>query len=133
MNLGYEPVIATRVVAADLALLRRLLSDPASYDGEACVRPSSSERVVAVRVRLGPRRILRCTWMLSPHRGTTEVDLAVQVESRAIAVRLALLLGGRRWLQRWLEALLATLARDAARAAEDLDGEPAPAMWLDAA
>jgi hypothetical protein len=133
MNLGFEPVIATRVVAADLAVLRRLLSDPASYDGEACVRPGSSERVVAVRVRFGARRILRYTWILSPHRGTTEVDLAVQVESRGIAVRLALLLGGRRWLQRRLDALLQTLSRDAARAAEDLDGEPAPAIWLDAA
>jgi hypothetical protein len=133
MNLGFEPVIATRVVAADLAVLRRLLSDPASYDGEACVRPSSSERVVAVRVRFGARRVLRYTWILSPHRGTTEVDLAVQVESRGIAVRLALLLGGRRWLQRRLDALLATLSRDAARAAEELDGEQQPAMWLDAA
>jgi hypothetical protein len=133
MNLGFEPVIATRVVAADLAVLRRLLSDPASYDGAAFVRPSSSERVVAVRVRFGPRRTLRYTWMLSPHRGTTEVDLAVQVESRGAAVRLALLLGGRRWLQHRLDAVLQTLSRDAARAAEDLDGEPAPAIWLDAA
>jgi hypothetical protein len=133
MNLGFEPIIATRVVAADFAVLRRLLSDPASYDGEALVRPSSSERVVAVRVRLGPRRVLRYTWILSPHRGTTEVDLAVQVESRALAVRLALLLGGRSRLQRRLDALLATLSRDAARAAEELDGEPQPAMWLHAA
>ena len=134
MNLGYEPVIATRVVAADLPVLRRLLSDPASYDGEACVRPSSSERLVAVRVRFGPRRVVRYTWILSPHRGTTEVDLAVQIESRGSAVRLALLLGGRRWLQRRVEALLARLSSDAARAAEALDREPAPpAMWLDAA
>jgi hypothetical protein len=133
MNLGFEPVIATRVIAADLAVLRRLLSDPASYDGVASVRPSSSERLIAVRVRFGPRRTLRYTWMLSPHRGTTDVDLAAQVQSRGIAVRLALLLGGRRWLQRRLDALLQTLSRDAARAAEDLDHEPAPAMWLDAA
>lgn len=133
MNLGYEPVIATRVMAADLAVLRRLLSDPASYDGEASVRPSSSERLVAVRVRFGPRRVLRYTWILSPHRGTTEVDLAVQIESRGGAVRLGLLLGGRRVLQRRLDALLQTLSRDAARVAEDLDREPVPAMWLDAA
>ncbi|HEV7882533.1 MAG TPA: hypothetical protein VGO81_03130 [Solirubrobacteraceae bacterium] len=111
MNLGYEPVIATRVVAADHRTLRRFLSDPANYDGEACVRPSSSARVVAVRVRFGPRQIVRYTWILSPDRGATEVDLAAQVESCAIVVRLALLFGGRRWLHRRLEAILATLPR----------------------
>jgi hypothetical protein len=110
MNLGCEPVIATRVVAADHRTLRRVLSDPASYDGEARVRPSSSARVVAVRVRFGRRRIVRYTWILSPDRGTTEVDLAAQVESCGIVVRLALLLGGRRWLHRRLEAILATLS-----------------------
>jgi hypothetical protein len=133
MNLGYEPVIATRVVAADLLLVRRLASAPGTYDGEACVRPTSSARLVVARVRLGRRRMLRYTWMLSPHRGTTEVDLAVQVESRGIAVRLVLLLGGRRWLQRRLDAMLAKLSRDASRAAEELEPEPAPAAWLHAA
>jgi hypothetical protein len=133
LNLGYEPVIATRVLATDLPVLRRLLSDPSNYEGDACVRPSSSERLVAVRVRFGSRRVLRYTWILSPHRGTTEVDLAVQIESRGTAIRLALLLGGRRWLQRRVDALLAQLSRDAARAAEEFAGEPAPAMWLDAA
>jgi hypothetical protein len=110
MNLGREPVIASRVVAADHLTLRRFVSDPANYDGEASVRPSSSARVVAVRVRLGRRRIVRYTWILSPDRGTTEVDLAAQVESCGIAVRLALLLGGRRWLRRRLDGILATLA-----------------------
>jgi hypothetical protein len=110
MNLGCEPVIATRVVAADHVTLRSFLSDPANYDGEASVRPTSSARVVAVRVRSGRRRIVRYTWILSPDRGTTEVDLAAQVESCGIVVRLALLFGGRRWLHRRLEAILATLS-----------------------
>jgi hypothetical protein len=110
MNLGCEPVIATRVVAADHVTLRSFLSDPANYDGAASVRPSSSARVVAVRVRSGRRRIVRYTWILSPDRGTTEIDLAAQVESCGIAVRLALLLGGRRWLRRRLDAILATLS-----------------------
>jgi hypothetical protein len=110
MNLGCEPVIATRVVAADHLTLRRFLSNPANYDGEARVRPSSSARVVAVRVRFGPRRIVRYTWILSPDRGTTEVDLAAQVESCGIVVRLVLLLGGRRWLRRRLDAILETLS-----------------------
>ena len=133
MNLGYEPVIATRVVAADLLVVRLLASDPRNYDGEACVRPTSSSQLVVVRARLGWRRMLRYTWMLSPDRGTTEVDLAVQVESRGIAVRLGLLLGGRRRLQRQLDAMLARLSRDAVRAAEELQPEPAPAASLDAA
>jgi hypothetical protein len=110
MNLGCEPVVATCVVAADDLTLRRFLSDPANYDGEASVRPSGSARVVAVRVRLSRRRIVRYTWILSPDRGRTEVDLAAQVESCGIAVRLALLLGGRRWLRRRLDGILATLS-----------------------
>ncbi|MEA2243302.1 MAG: hypothetical protein QOD24_2858 [Solirubrobacteraceae bacterium] len=121
MNLGCEPVIATRVVAADHRTLRRVLSDPASYDGEARVRPSSSARVVAVRVRFGRRRIVRYTWILSPGRGATEVDLAAQVESCGIVVRLALLLGGRRWLRRRLDAILATVASVAADGARPIE------------
>ena len=133
LNLGYEPVIVTRRVAADLLAVRRLASEPARYDGETGVRPSSSARVVVVRERLGRRRTLRYTWILSPDGGTTEVDLAVQVESRGIAVRPALLLGGRDWLQRRVDAILTGLSRDAARAAEAVADEPAPAAWLDAA
>lgn len=133
MNLGYEPVIATRAVAADLLIVRLLASDPGTYDGEASVRPTSSVRLVVVRERLGRRRILRYTWMLSPRRGTTEIDLAVQVESRGIAARLALLLGGRRWLARRLDAMLVNLSRDALRAAEEFQPEMAPAASLGAA
>jgi hypothetical protein len=109
-SIGYAPVIATRVVAAGIQTLHAFLADPDNYDGAADVRPSSSTRVVAVRVRLRPRVVLRYTWMLIPGRGTTEVDLAAQVESRGLVVRLALLLGGRRWLRRRVEAMLAALA-----------------------
>jgi hypothetical protein len=128
MNLGYEPVIATRVMAADLDTLRAFASDPANYDGEALVRPSSSARVVVVRARYGPRRVFRYTWMLSPDRGTTEVDLAAQVESCGIVYRAALLLGAKRWLQRRLEATLATVSRLTVAAAERIDNEPTPPM-----
>ena len=128
MNLGYEPVIATRVMAADLDALRAFASDPANYDGDARVRPSSSARVVVVRVRYGPRRVVRYTWMLSPDRGTTEVDLAVQVESCGIIYRAALLLGAKRWLQRRLQLTLATVSRITVAAAEEIDNEPVPPM-----
>jgi hypothetical protein len=128
MNLGYEPVIATRAMAADIDTLRAFASDPANYDGEACVRPSSSARVVVVRVRYGPRRVVRYTWMLSPDRGTTEVDLAVQIESCGFIYRAALLLGAKRWLQRRLQSTLATVSRITVAAAEEIDNEPAPPM-----
>lgn len=58
---------------------------------------------------------------LVPGRGTTEVTLAAQFESRGILTRLAVLLGGRRWLGQHLEHTLNTLAGLALRAAEDLD------------
>jgi len=133
-NLGYEPVIATGVVAAGLDTLHAALADPRRYDGPACVRPSSSARVVAVRVRFGPRRVVRYTWILSPGRGTTEVDLAAQLESRGPAVRLALLCGGRRLLRRHLERMLATLARVEADAAEQVaPPAAAPVAWRRAA
>jgi hypothetical protein len=134
MNLGYEPVIATRVMAADLPTLYAFVSDPANYEAEAAVRPSSSSRVVVVRVRYGPRKVVRYTWILSPRRGTTEVDLAAQVESRGALVRVALLLGATRWLRRRLEATLATVARATADAAEDIAAEPtAPVVLQQAA
>lgn len=133
-NFGYEPVIVTHVVPTGLPTLRSFLSDPRNYAGAAQVRPSSSARVVAVRVWFGPRRVVRYTWILSPGRGTTEVDLAAQIESRGILVRVALLLGGRRWLRRRLETMLATLARAGADAAEQVPSVPAlPAVWPHAA
>jgi hypothetical protein len=127
MNLDHEPVIATRVMAADLDTLRAFVSDPANYDGEARVRPSSSRRVVVVRVRYGPRRVVRYTWMLSPDRGTTDVNLAAQIESCGIVYRAALLLGAKRWLHERLAATLATVSRVTVAAAEDIGNEPAPA------
>lgn len=132
MNWGCEPVIATRVIAADGAAVRAVVSDPASQwrliDGvTVLLRPRAqlastrSPRLVCVGVRLGGRDVLRITWILAPWRGTTEVTLAAQLESRGILARLALLLGGRRWLRQHLEDTLNTLAEQALRAAEDLD------------
>jgi hypothetical protein len=133
-NIGYEPVIATGVVAAGLDSLHALLADPRSYDGPACVRPSSSARVIAVRVCSGPRRVIRYTWILSPGRGTTEVDLAAQLETRGPAVRLVLLCGGRWLLRRHVERMLATLARVGADAAEQVAPAAAPPVaWPRAA
>ena len=122
---GYEPVIATRAVCAGLDTLHAFLADPRNYGGAAAVRPSSSAQVVVVRVRAGHRRVLRYTWMLDPGRGTTDVDLAVQVESRGPAVRLVLLLGGRRRLRRRVETMLTALARATADAAEQVVAHPA--------
>jgi hypothetical protein len=59
--------------------------------------------------------------ILTPRPGTTEVDLAAQLQTRSILARLILVLGGRRWLRRYLDAVLNTLATLALRAAEDLD------------
>jgi len=132
MNWGRAPVIATRSIAADTAALLALVSDPAGQgrivDGvssllhpHAQVQPSRSSRLVTVRVRLGRRDVLWLTWLLTPRRGTTEVDLAAQPESRSVLARLVLLLGGRRWLRRRLEHTLSGLAALAHCAAEHVD------------
>lgn len=135
-NWGLSPLIATRTVAADAATVHRLLSDPASqwllagshaHDGAARVRPSSSERVISVELMRGARTVLWVTWILSAGRGSTEVDLAVQFETRGLATRLALVLGGRRWLARRVDAALGRLAQICARAAEDVAAPPAAA------
>lgn len=139
MNWGCGPVIATRIVAADAPTLRAVIADPASQwrlvagvssrlRPRAHVVPTSSERVVPVRVQLGRRDVLWITWILSPGRGTTEVDLAAQIESHGPIARLVLALGGRRWLAHRLEATLGTLARLAICAAEDLDDTRAGTM-----
>ncbi len=104
-NWGLAPVIATRTVAADAATLRGLL---AGAGGE--------QRLAGQRVWL--------TWMLTPGRGTTEVDLAAQFESRGLATRLLLVLGGRRRITARLDVALAALATTCARAAEDLAEQP---------
>ena len=79
-------------------------------------------------MRYGPRRIVRHTWILSPDRGTTDVDLAAQIESCGIIHRVALLLGAKRWLQWRLESTLATVSRIIVTAAEEIDNEPAAPM-----
>ena len=151
MNWGLAPIIATRTVAADGDVLRRLLSDPANQwrlassfadadalqpAGERCeaqlrlplgararaavqVRASRSARVVTSELQLGSRTVAWATWILVPDPGTTDVDLALQLESRSVVARLALLLGGRRWIAKRLDIALATLAQTAARVAED--------------
>lgn len=75
-------------------------------------------RVLTTEVKLRRRTVAWATWILTPDRGTTDVDLAVQLESRSLATRLGLLLGGRRWIARRLDATLATLATTSARVAE---------------
>jgi hypothetical protein len=132
MNWGRAPVIATRSIVADAATLLALVSDPAAQwrivDGvsprlrpRARVEPGRSSRLVKVRVRLGRRDVLWITWMLTPRRGTTEVELAAQLASRSILARLVLLAGGRRWLRHRLEqtldglAVLASMSSFAAR------------------
>jgi hypothetical protein len=89
------------------------------------VHPSRTHRLLTTEVRLGRSTIAWATWILTPGRGTTEVDLAVQPESRSLLTRLALLLGGRRWLARRLQIALATLATASAHVAEDIVATPA--------
>jgi hypothetical protein len=130
-NWGCGPVIASRVVAMDDATLRAAVAAPAAQwrlvgavsprlRPRAHVIPTRSERVVPVRISLGRHEVLRVTWVLAPARGTTEVDLVAQPQSRAILVRLALVCGVRRWLRHRLEAALETVAALALSVAEDL-------------
>lgn len=128
MNWGLSPIIATRRVAAEMPVLRRLLSDPASQvrlasgggarRARVLVRPSASERVVSSELRIGRRTFAWLTWILSADRGTTEVDLALQLESRGIVARLFVLFGGRRLIARRLDAALAALGAAAVHVAE---------------
>lgn len=131
MNWGTAPVTATRTVATDAPTVHALLSDPAS---QAClvaginpllrphVRPSktSNPRFLHAHVQLGHRNMLWITWLLTPGRGTTEVDLAAQTESRGILARV-LLLAGRRQLRRHLEMTLGSIGAAASDAAENLE------------
>jgi hypothetical protein len=131
MNWGRGPVIASRVVAADAILLRALLVDPASQaravaSVSALLRPGTHDatrgtaRVIAVPARFGHRDVLWLTWILTPRCGTTELDLAAQLESEGLLARLALLFGGRRWLRHRLETILGNVAAAAHSATEDL-------------
>lgn len=131
VNWGLAPEIASRVVAADARALHGLVSGPAGESllvagvhplpgASASVR-RSSPRVVSASLRLGRHEVLWITWILSQRHGTTEVDLAAQIEARGILVRLVLLLGGRRWLRRRLEDTLGALAALAHSATEGFD------------
>lgn len=135
MNWGVTPLIATRTVAADAAALHRFLCDPANQPRllggrprglAARTRAAASGRVITVELVRGDRTLLWLTWILSPGRGTTEVDLAVQFETRGLATRLALVLGGRRWLAHRIDAALGRLGRMCARAAEEVVPAAAP-------
>jgi hypothetical protein len=92
------------------------------------VKPSRRHRLLTTEVRLGRRTVAWATWILTPSPGTTEVDLAIQPESRSLLTRLALLLGGRRWITHRLEIVLATLATTSARAAEQVVATPTAAV-----
>jgi len=136
MNWGVTPLIATRTVAADAGTLHHFLSDPDNQlrllrrvprGLDLDVKPRAKGKVVSVEILRRRRTALWATWMLSAGRGTTEVDLAVQFESRGLATRLALVLGGRRWLARRVDDALARLGQACARAAEDMVPAPAAA------
>ena len=133
MSFGCRPLFATRAVAADAAAVRALIAAPehlnrivAGTPARAELVPTVSERLVAARVLHGELELLWLTWILSPRRGTTEVDLALQIESRGLVARAVLLCGGRRWLRRRLEDALDALAQRTLRAAEDVDGDARP-------
>ncbi len=84
-----------------------------------------------MRARAGRRQVLRYTWILTPGRGTTEVDLAAQLETRGPVVRLMALLGGRRALRHRVESMLAQIACTTAEAAEQVvELRPAPPVSL---
>jgi hypothetical protein len=126
-SIGYEPIISTRSVCADVDSLHELLADPANYRGNVTVRPPTRREVVVVFAHTGRGRVVRYTWILTPGRGTTEVDLIAQLESRGAALRALMLLGGRGALTRRAEKMLAELARSTATAAENVVEFPAPA------
>src|SRR5918997_4551053 len=136
MDWGVSPLIATRTVAADAGTLHHFLSEPANQlrllrraprGVEVDGQPRAKGRVVSVEILRARRTVLWATWILSAGRGTTEVDLAVQFETRGLATRLALVLGGRRWLARRVDDALARLGQVCARAAEDVGPAPATA------
>ncbi|HVF77658.1 MAG TPA: hypothetical protein VNA28_05130 [Solirubrobacteraceae bacterium] len=129
--------MATRVVAADATTLQALVSDPANqarlFDGvssllrpRAHVDPRVFARLVKIRVQLGHRDVLWLTWIFTAGRGTTEVDLAAQLEADGVLARLGLLLGGRRWLEHRLDTILDSLATLTHRAAENFDDATYP-------
>jgi hypothetical protein len=134
-SIGYEPIISSRAVCADVDALHDFLADPANYRGTVTVRPPTRREVVVAFAQAGRGRVVRYTWILTPGRGTTEVDLIAQLESRGPALRTLMLLGGRRALSRRVEKMLADLGRSTATAAENVVAFPAqrPVALHDAA
>lgn len=125
-NWGLAPILVTRTVADDVDALCVLLSDPRSQHrllrtrGRArlTVKRSRSGSLITTEVRSAGRTVAWLTWILTGARGTTDVTVALQPDSRRLVTRLALVLGGRRWIARRLEATLATLALTAAHVVE---------------
>lgn len=137
-DVGVRPIVATRIIAADPSGVRALLTGPLAQQRIVArvpalarprtqVLPTRSPRLVQVGIRLRGRDALWLTWILTPRRGTTEVDLAAQVHSHRLVLRLALLLGGRRLIARQLDGVLSDMAAEALHAAEDLDDATAAA------
>ena len=115
-------------------MLHGLLSDPATQQrmlpagrprASLTIKPSRSRRVITTELRIGNRTLAWLTWILTPARGTTWVDLALQPEQRGLVTRLALVLGGRCRIARTLERALATLATTAAHLVEHAVEPPA--------
>lgn len=134
MTWGLGPIIASRTVVADCDAVRALLADPANQARLAAGRPgvtlevkTPAPRVLKTEVRVRGRTVARATWILTAGRGSTEVDLALQLESDGVGSRLVGLLGGR-WIARRLDAILVALATASARAAEDRLVLPAAAV-----
>ena len=86
-NVGFGPLVATGVMAADPSSVRALVTDTATEDRviarvPALARPgvqllpTRSLRLVEVDIRIRGRDAVRLTWSLTPRRGTTEVDAA---------------------------------------------------------
>jgi hypothetical protein len=134
-NWGTAPVIATRAVAADVSTVHALLADPVNQRHLVTgVSPRLRPRVrmsarvgprhLHASVLLGRRDLLWITWLLTPGRGTTEIDLAAQLGSHRVLARLVLL-ACRRRLLRQLEQALGQLAEVARRGAEEC-AEPEP-------
>ena len=130
-NWGTAPVIATRAVPADAPALHALLDDAGFQrrlvagvgpwlHPQVQLAPRSGERYLHATVRLLGHDVLWITWLLTPGRGTTELDLAAQLQPDGIGARLVLL-AGRRRLRRHLAAILDEVAAIARRAAEDLE------------
>ncbi len=126
------PLIARRVIAADVDELRRIVADPAGQwrivsGVHALLRPRArtdpcpNTGMVPVRVGLWGRDVLWMCWLLVPGRGTTEVGLVAQFESGLLLGRVLSRVGVRGWITRRLEVTLGVLARLAYCAVEDLD------------